>query len=169
MGQAIKAVPDGHRTVTPHLVVRGAAGAIAFYKEAFGAVEHVRMPAPGGKQVMHAEITIGDSHLFLADEFPEMGGKSPEALGGSPVTIHLYVEDVDATVAKAVEAGATLVMPVANMPWGDRYGRVNDPFGHSWSVATHVEDVTREQMIERMAGACADAAEQVAKVAPSAS
>jgi PhnB protein len=161
MAQAIKAVPDGHHTVTPHLVVRDGARAIEFYKQAFGAVEHGRLAAPGGGKVMHAELSIGDSRIFLCDEFPEMGAQSPQAIGGSPVTIHLYVENADATAARAVEAGATLVMPVRDVPWGDRYGKLADPFGHSWSVATHIEDVSPEELAKRMAGAMTSASDCV--------
>jgi PhnB protein len=139
-------IPEGSRTVTPHLVVKGAAKAIDFYADAFGAVEHHRMGAPGGL-VGHAQIQIGDSLLFLADEFP--GSPSPIKLKGTPVTIHLYVEDVDATFARAVKAGAKVKMPVMDMFWGDRYGQVVDPFGHSWSIATHKEDVSPEDMAIR--------------------
>lgn len=154
-----KPIPTGYHAITPHLVIKGAEGAIEYYKKAFGAEELVRMPMPGpdGRmRLMHAELQIGDSKLFLADEFPEHGVTGPN--GHSPVTIHLYVEDVDTVFNRAVEAGATVVMPPADMFWGDRYGKLVDPFGHHWSVSTHLEDPTPEQMKERMnamsRGAC---------------
>jgi uncharacterized glyoxalase superfamily protein PhnB len=136
-------------TVTPHLVCDGAADAIAFYKKAFNAKESARMPGPGGK-IMHAQLTIGDSHIMLVDEFPEMGGFGPKHYKGTPVTLHLYVPDVDAAYKQAVDAGATAKMPPADMFWGDRYGVLVDPFGHSWSLATHKRDLTPEQMMEEM-------------------
>lgn len=135
--------------VMPHLVCAGAADAIAFYKTAFGAVETMRVPGPDGRLV-HAGIQIGTAPIMLIDEMPEWGVLSPKALKGTPVTIHLYVDDVDAFVARAVEAGATLKMPVADMFWGDRYGCVTDPFGHCWSIATHVRDMTAEEIREAM-------------------
>lgn len=150
MTAAVKPIPEGMHTITPHLVCEGAAEAIEFYKKAFGAVERGRMPGPDGK-IMHAMLSIGDSPLMLNDDFPEMaGGRGPKALQGSPVTLHLYVEDVDAAFAKAVAAGATVRMPVADMFWGDRYGQVTDPFGHHWSLATHKQDLTSEQITEGM-------------------
>jgi uncharacterized glyoxalase superfamily protein PhnB len=145
-------IPAGHHTLTPHLVIKGAAEAIEFYTKAFGAEEICRMPFPGPDgttRIGHAALQVGDSRLFLADEFPAQGGFGPH--GNSPVTIHLYVTDADATFARAVEAGATVIMPLANMFWGDRYGRLVDPFGHHWSIAEHLEDLTLEQMQERMA------------------
>jgi uncharacterized glyoxalase superfamily protein PhnB len=148
MTQKAKAIPDGFHTVTPYLAVRDAAKAIDYYKRAFGAVERFRMPTPDGK-IAHAEIQIGDSILMLSDEAPEMGAVSPQALKGTAVNIFLYVPDVDAVFQKAVSAGATALMPVADMFWGDRYGKLRDPFGHEWSVATHKEDLTPEQMGER--------------------
>ena len=148
---SVKPIPEGMHSLTPHIVCDGAADAIAFYRKAFGAVELARLPGPGGK-LMHAAVKIGDSTLMLMDEMPECGGAlGPKALKGSPVTIHLYVEDVDATVAKAVIAGAKATMPVADMFWGDRYGQLEDPFGHRWSIATHVRDVTSEEMQKAMA------------------
>jgi PhnB protein len=153
------AIPEGHHTITPHLIIKGAAEAIEFYKKAFGAKELARMPFPGSNGEMklgHAELEIGDSRLFLADEFPENGGLGPQE-GRSPVTLHLYVPDADATFNQAVEAGATVTMPLADMFWGDRFGKLVDPFGHHWSVATHLEDPTPEQMKERMAAAFAGA------------
>lgn len=146
----VNPIPEGFGTVTPHLVVRGAAKAIEFYKAAFGAEELFSMPGPGGA-VMHAEMTIGNSRIMICDEFPEMC-RSPQTLGGSPVTLHVFVPDVDAAVNRAVKAGAKVTMPVSDMFWGDRYGKVCDPFGHEWSVATHVKDLTPEEI---MAGAAA--------------
>jgi uncharacterized glyoxalase superfamily protein PhnB len=146
----VQKIPDGLHTVTPHLVVKGASDAIAFYTRAFGATELSRMPAPDGK-LMHASIRIGDSVVFLVDEFPEYGSCGPIASGGRPpVSIHLYVDDADALYARAVQAGATATMPVADMFWGDRYGQLTDPFGHVWSIATHTRDLTPEQMHAEM-------------------
>ena len=150
MANAVKPIPADMPTLTPHLVCAGAAEAIEFYKKAFNAVEAARLPGPDGK-LMHAMVRIGDSPLMLVDEFPQWGSFGPKALKGTPVTLHLYVEDVDATVAQAVAAGAKVVMPVADMFWGDRYGQVEDPFGHRWSVATHTRDMTPEEMKEGMA------------------
>lgn len=143
--QNVKPIPEGVHTITPHLVCAGAAEAIEFYKKAFNAVEIHRVPAPGGK-LMHAAIRIGDSMVMLVDENHEWGIKGPKTLNGSPVTIHMYVEDVDATFAQAVAAGATPGMPPQDMFWGDRYGMVVDPFGHNWSVATHVKDMSDEEL-----------------------
>jgi uncharacterized glyoxalase superfamily protein PhnB len=140
-----KAVPEGMHTVTPHLVCAGAAEAIEFYKKAFNAKEAGRMADPQGK-LMHAMIRIGDSAVMLVDEFPDYGSLGPKSLKGSPVTLHLYVEDVDACVKRAVAAGAKITMPVDDMFWGDRYGRLEDPFGHQWSVATHLRDLSVEEM-----------------------
>jgi PhnB protein len=145
----VKPVPEGMHTVTPHLVCAGAAEAIEFYKRAFGAVETARLPGPQGK-LAHAMIRIGDSVVMLVDEFPERGALSPTALKGSPVTIHLYVDDVDATVERAVKAGAKITMPVADMFWGDRYGQLVDPFGHHWSVGTHIRDVSMQEAQQAM-------------------
>jgi uncharacterized glyoxalase superfamily protein PhnB len=141
----VQAIPAGMTTITPHLVCHDAASAIDFYVKAFGAVEVGRLPGPDGR-LWHGMIRIGDAALMLVDEFPEHGSRGPKALNGSPVTIHLYVDDVDATMARAVDAGATVTMPVADMFWGDRYGRLEDPFGHQWSVATHVRDVSPEEI-----------------------
>jgi PhnB protein len=144
-------IPAGHHTITPHLVIKGASEAIEFYKRAFGAEEHGRMPFPGPDGQMklgHAELQIGDSRLFLADEFAESGSLAPS--GSSPVVLHLYVTDADAVFSRAVEAGATVAMPLADMFWGDRYGKLVDPFGHHWSIAEHLEDLTPDQMKERM-------------------
>ena len=142
----VKPIPEGFHSVTPHLAIDGAAAAIDFYKKAFGAVELGRMPAQDGKRLMHAMIRIGDSMVMLADAFPEYGGRGPKALGGTPVTVHLYVTDADKVFAQAVAAGATVAMPIADMFWGDRYGVVADPFGHRWSIATKKKDMTPEEM-----------------------
>lgn len=144
-----KPVPEGFTTVTPHLICAGAAEAIEFYKKAFGAVEQSRLPGPDGK-VMHAEMRIGGSAIMLGEEAPEWGALGPKALKGSPVTIHLYVDDAEECVERAVKAGAKVTMPVADQFWGDRYGKVEDPFGHHWSVATHVRDVSEAEMMEAM-------------------
>lgn len=142
---AAKPIPDGMHSLTPHLVCAGAADAIEFYKKAFNAIEMMRVPSPSGK-LMHAAVRIGDSTLMLVDESPEWGALGPKTLKGSPVTIHLAVENVDAVVEQAVAAGAKVTMPVADMFWGDRYGVLQDPFGHNWSVATHVRDLTPEEI-----------------------
>jgi uncharacterized glyoxalase superfamily protein PhnB len=145
----MKKIPEGMHSITPHLVCAGAAKALDFYQKAFGATEVGRMPGPDGR-LMHAAMKIGDSTVMLADEMPEWGSLGPKALKGSPVTIHIYVEDVDALVARAEKAGAKVTMPVAEQFWGDRYGKLEDPFGHHWSVATHVRDVTPEEMKKAM-------------------
>jgi uncharacterized glyoxalase superfamily protein PhnB len=142
-------IPDGAHTVTPYMTLKDASRAIEFYARAFGAEEVVRMPGPGGRGVMHAEIKIGDSMVYLSDEMPGTGAKSPGALGGTAVTLHLYVPDSDAAYARAVAAGAKGTMPPADMFWGDRFSQVVDPFGHRWSIATHTEDLTPEQMGQR--------------------
>jgi PhnB protein len=144
-----KAIPDGMHTVTPHLICTNAAAAIEFYKKAFNATETSRLPGPGGR-LMHASLRIGDSAVMLVDEMPEHGALSPKSLKGSPVAIHLYVEDADAVAAQAVAAGAKTIMPVTDMFWGDRYGQIEDPFGHRWSVATHVRDVTPAELEQVM-------------------
>jgi PhnB protein len=140
----MQATPKGYHTVTPHLVMRDSAKAIEFYKKAFGATEISRMEMPGGK-IGHAEIQVGDSRIMLADEFPG-ATRSPESLGGTTVSLHLYLADVDSAFKQATAAGAKADMPPADMFWGDRYGKVTDPFGHSWGLATHVKDVTPEEM-----------------------
>ena len=153
-----KKSPSGREGLVPHLVCDPCGDAIEFYKKAFGAEEVVRMPAPDGKRLMHAEITIVGRPVFLADDFPEFcGGKasSPHALGGTPVTIHRYVENCDAAIERAVQAGATIKMPAMDMFWGDRYGVVTDPFGHVWSLATHIRDLTPEEMASGMQAAFA--------------
>lgn len=149
----VKPIPDGMHTVTPHLVCAGAAEAIEFYKNAFGAVELGQVPGPEGK-LLHALIRIGDSPIMLIDEFPQHNTLGPKSLNGSPVTIHLYVQDVEAVVKQAVAAGAKVTMPVADMFWGDRYGVLEDPFGHHWSVATHVRDVNPKELQEAARKAC---------------
>ncbi len=158
MANLVKRVPEGCHTVTPHLVVRGAAEAIAFYKKAFGARELSRHPGPDGKSIMHAEVQIGDSRLYLNDEFPAMGATSPLALNGTPVTIHLWVEDVDSVFNQAVQAGGQVLMPVADQFWGDRYGMLVDPFGHRWSVASHMRDMSPEELMKAAAAAFAGGA-----------
>ena len=142
----VKPILKGMHTVTPHLVCNGASKAIEFYKKAFGAVEMFRMPTPDSKKLLHAEIRVGDSVVMLVDEFPEWEKLGPTALKGSPITLLLYVEDVNSFVNRAVKAGAKVTMPVADMFWGDRYGTLEDPFGYKWSVATHIRDVTPEEM-----------------------
>ena len=149
----VNSVPQGMHTVTPHLVCAGATDAIEFYKNAFNAVEMSRMPGPDGK-LMHAAIRIGDSVVMLGDEMPNWGALGPKALKGSPVTIHLYVEDADAFAARAVAAGAKLTMPVADMFWGDRYGQIEDPFGHHWAVATRQRDPSPQEMQDAMKKMC---------------
>lgn len=154
--RAVKPVPAGYHTATPYLTVRNAAAAIDFYKRALGAVEKERMPGPGGK-LMHAELAIGDSIVMLSDEFPEMGGgpRSPESLGGITGYVFLYVPDVDATMRRAVEAGAHVTMPATDMFWGDRFGKVKDPFGHEWGIATHKEDLSADEIRQRAQAAMA--------------
>lgn len=142
---AVQPIPPGMHSLTPHLVIAGAADAIAFYGQAFGAVEEARLPGPDGK-LMHASVKIGDSALMLVDENPHWGTLGPKSLNGTPVTIHLYVEDVDAVYARALEAGASTKMPPTDMFWGDRYGVLIDPFGHSWSIATHKKDVGKDEL-----------------------
>ncbi len=150
---ATKPIPEGYHTVTPYLAVDDAAQAIDFYKRAFGAKERVRMEAPDNK-IGHAELEIGDSLVMLSDPFPQATTRPPKELGGTSASVFMYVEDVDAVVKQAVDAGATVTMEVADQFWGDRFGSVTDPFGHSWSVATHVEDVAPE-MAERAKAAMA--------------
>ena len=150
---AVSPIPAGHHTVTPHMVLRNSAQAIEFYKKAFGAVEIMRMPGPEGKGIGHAELKIGDSFIYMADEWPGTSLSSPEKLGGTTVSIHLYVKDADALFKQAVAAGAKVEMPLMDMFWGDRFGKVMDPFGHSWSIATHKEDVPPDEMARRGAEA----------------
>jgi len=150
----VKPIPDGYPQVIPYLSVDGASAAIDFYTKVLGAKERMRMPAPGGK-IGHAELEIGDSLVMLADVFPDMGGKTPEALGGTPVTVMVYVEDVDSVFDRAIKAGAKAERPVENQFYGDRAGQFVDPFGHKWFVATHIEDVPADEMAKRAAAAMA--------------
>ena len=150
MANKAKAIPDGYHAVTPYLSINGASAAIEFYKKAFGATEVMRMAQPDGR-VGHAELQIGDSKVMLADEFPDMNFRGPQALGGSPVHLHLYVEDVDRVVKSAVDAGAKEVRPVQDQFYGDRLGTVADPFGHVWHVSTHKEDLPMEELKRRAA------------------
>lgn len=149
MTSKAKPIPDGYHTITPYLTVRGAAKAIEFYKQAFGAQTRGVLPMPDGR-IGHAEIIIGNSIMMLADEFPEHGNKSPQALEGSPVGLAIYVENVDEVFQRAVQAGATVKEEVADKFWGDRAGSVTDPFGHKWTILTHKEDVTIDEMKKRM-------------------
>ncbi len=146
---SVNAIPEGYATVTPYLMVRGADKAIEFYKKVFGATERLRVPA--ADRIAHAEIDIGDSVVMLADECPERGSKSPQTLGGSSVGINLYVKDCDDVFHKAIAAGAKQIRPLENQFYGDRSGMFTDPFGHIWSVSTHVEDVSPEELKKRMA------------------
>ena len=150
MPAGVKPIPEGYHSVTPYLILSGASDAIAFYEKALGAAEVMRLADPGGK-VHHTEIRIGDSRIMLADEHPEMQALSPKTIGGSPVSIHLYVEDVDAAVARAVAAGAKLIRPVADQFYGNRTGGIEDPFGYRWFIATHKEDLTIEEIRQRAA------------------
>lgn len=149
MASKVKPIPDGYHSATPYLILSDAAKAIEFYQRAFGATELMRFPGPGGK-IGHAEIKIGDSQIMLADEFPDMGHQSPKSLGGTPVSIMLYVNDVDATAAQAVSAGATVTKPVQDQFYGDRSGTIEDPFGHVWHISTHKEDVPPDEMDRRV-------------------
>ena len=151
---AAKPIPEGYHTVSPYLAVDDAVRAIEFYVQAFGARELVRMEAPGGK-VGHAELELGDSRIMLSDPFPQASTQPPKQLGGTSASVFMYVADVDAVVKQAVDAGATVTMEVANQFWGDRFGTITDPFGHVWSIATHVEDVPPEEMAERAKAAMA--------------
>lgn len=163
MTAATKPIPDGYTAITPYLVIANASEAIAFYEKAFGAKERFRMPGKDGK-LMHAEIEIDGAALMISDEFPEWGQKSPLALGGTPASIFLYVTDCDARFKQAVDAGAKVVMPPADMFWGDRFSKVIDPFGHEWSIVTHIEDVSPEEMAARgakeMEKGCPDESEK---------
>jgi PhnB protein len=152
MSKAAKPIPDGYSVLSPYLSIRGAARAIDFYKQAFGAKERMRLEMPGG-QIGHAELELGDTVLMLADELPEMGFHGPEKYGGVSMVLHLYVEDADAVVARAESLGAKIMRAVANQFYGDRSGMVTDPFGYSWNIATHVEDLTNEEIQQRAAAA----------------
>jgi PhnB protein len=153
MPAPVKPIPDGYHAITPYLVISGAAAAIDFYKQAFGATEVLRMPDPSGQKIGHAELKIGDASFMLADEYPDMGHRSPASLGGTPVSLLVYVENVDQVVAQALAAGAKELRPVADQFYGDRVGMVADPFGHVWSIATHVEDVPSDELLLRAAAA----------------
>jgi uncharacterized glyoxalase superfamily protein PhnB len=148
-----KPIPDGFHTVSAHLIVQNAPRALDFYAEAFGAQIVMKAMMPDGQSLLHAEIKIGDSAVMLAEENAAWGARSPRSLGGSPVTLHLYVPDCDAVYDRATKAGCTILMPPADMFWGDRYAKVEDPFGHHWSIATHMEDVGAEEMQRRAAEA----------------
>jgi PhnB protein len=154
---AVQPIPEGYHSVTPYLAVDDAAQAIEYYKKAFGAKERGRMEAPGGK-IGHAELEIGDAVVMLSDPLPQFATRSPKELGGTTASLFMYVEDVDATVKRAVDAGATLTVEVEDQFWGDRFGMVTDPYGHQWSIATHVEDVPPEEMAERAKAAMAGVA-----------
>ena len=157
MAGKVKPIPEGYHTVTPYLVMTGAAEAIEYCKKVFGATEVMRFPSPGGR-IGHAEIRIGDSTIMLADDNPEMGFRGPKTFGGSPISLLVYVPDVDKTVDRAVAAGAKLTRPVADQFYGDRTGGLEDPFGHHWYVATHIEDVSPEEMQKRSEAMMAAAA-----------
>jgi PhnB protein len=146
---AVKPIPEGYHTLTPYLTVRDAVRAIEFYKQAFGAQERGVMKGPDGK-VMHAELKIGDSIIMLGDEFPEYGALSPQSTGGAGLGLHIYVDGVDAAFDRAVKAGARVDMPVSDQFWGDRYGKLTDPFGHKWSIATHTKDMSADEMKRSM-------------------
>jgi PhnB protein len=161
---SVKPVPDGYHTLTPFLTVRDAVKAIEFYKQAFGAEERGVAKGPDGK-VMHAELKIGDSIIMLSDEFPEFGSKSPEAIGGSPMGLHIYLDGVDAAFDRAVKAGATVEMPVMDQFWGDRYGKLRDPFGHKWSIGTHIKDLSMDEMKKAMDEAVAKMSDPMQKTA----
>jgi len=152
---AVKPIPEGHHTVTPYLAVDDASTAIEFYKRAFGATERMRMSAPDGK-IGHAEIEIGDSMVMLSDPFPQATTRPPKELGGTTSGVFLYVEDVDAAFQRAIDAGATVAMAPADMFWGDRFGSLIDPFGHNWSLATHKEDLTEQEIADRGQAAMAE-------------
>lgn len=147
---AVSPVPPGYHTVTPYLIVEGAASALEFYKQAFGATEVLRLASPDGK-IGHAEIKIGDSHVMLADEFPDMGIRGPRAIGGTPVGLALYVPNVDALFAQAIAAGGKIERPIEDQFYGDRSGTLIDPFGHKWTIATHIEDVPQDEVERRFA------------------
>jgi len=161
---SVKPVPEGYHTLTPFLTVRDAARAVEFYKQAFGAVERGVAKDPDGK-VMHAELKIGDSIIMLSDEYPEFGALSPESIGGSGMGLHIYLDGVDAAFDRAVKAGAVVEMPVMDQFWGDRYGKLRDPFGHKWSIGTHIKDLSEDEMKLGMDEAFAKAAQKLKKTA----
>jgi len=152
MATNVKPIPEGYHSVTPYLIIKGAAEAIEYYKKSFGATELFRMPTPDGK-IGHAELKIGDSPIMLADEHPDFGHVGPQTLGGTPVGIMIYVDDVDTIYKRAISGGGQEVKPLQDQFYGDRSGTLKDPFGHMWTVATHVEDVAPEEMEKRMAAA----------------
>jgi PhnB protein len=160
----VKPIPDGYHTLTPFLTIRDAARAIDFYKQAFGAEARDVAKGPDGK-VMHAELKIGDSIIMLSDEFPDYGCLSPQTIGGSSSGLHIYLENVDAAFDRAVKAGAKVEMPLADQFWGDRYGKLQDPFGHKWSIATHVKDMSADDMKKAMDEACAQMQDKMQKTA----
>lgn len=148
--QQVSPIPEGFHTITPSIVVDGAAAAIEFYKQAFGAQEIDRAPAPDGTKIFHATLQIGTSRFMLNDQFPDMGCLGPAAIGGSPTSMHLYVDDADAVFEQAIAAGATVTMPIDDVFWGDRYGRLKDPFGHEWAIATRKRNLTLDEMMQGM-------------------
>lgn len=150
MTNKVKPIPEGYHSITPYLIIKGCAEAIEYYKKAFGAKEVMRMDMPGGK-IGHAELLVGNSHIMMADEFPEMGHRSPQTLGGTSVGLALYVEDCDAVFNQAVNSGGKVLKPLQDQFYGDRSGTLEDPFGHQWTVCTHIEDVSPEEMEKRMA------------------
>lgn len=152
----VSPIPEGYHTVTPYLILKNAAAAIEFYKKAFGAVELLRMEAPGGK-IGHAEIKIGDSPVMLADEYPDMGYRGPESLGGTSVSLMVYVDDVDKIYPQAIAVGGKEMRPLQNQFYGDRSGTLTDPFGHVWTISTHVEDISEEELAKRAAAAAKEA------------
>jgi uncharacterized glyoxalase superfamily protein PhnB len=156
MNKPVNPVPEGFRTITPHLVVRGVARAVEFYRQAFGAEETYRKLGPDGVSVMHSDLLLGESHVFVNDELPERGAFAPDGERGTGVTLHLYVPDVDAVHARAVAAGVEILLPLDNYFWGDRYFVLKDPFGHRWSFASHIEDLSPEQIDERAKAVVAD-------------
>jgi len=151
MSKSVKPIPDGFHTLTPYVIVKGAAEALEFYKKAFGAEELFRMPGPDGKTIGHAEFKIGDSIVMISDECLEFGAQSPQTLKGTPVSFMVYVKDADTAFQRAVDAGAKVIRPLENQFYGDRTGTVSDPFGHTWSIGTHVEDVAPEELEKRAA------------------
>ena len=161
---SVKPIPDGYHSITPYLTVRDASRAIEFYKQAFGAKERGVMKGPDGK-VMHAELMIGDSIIMLGDEFPEYGALSPQSTGGAGMGLHIYVDGVDAAFDRAVKAGAEVEMPVMDQFWGDRYGKLKDPFGHKWSIATHTKDMSADEMKHAMDEAMEKMHEKMQKTA----
>ena len=158
-----KPIPEGFHTITPHLVVKDATKAIDFYKKAFGAEEIARHVGPDGRSIMHATLKIGDSRIMLNDEMPDMGCRGPLAIGGTAVTLHLYVQDADKAFERATKAGAKVTMPLADQFWGDRYGIVTDPYGHMWSISTHIQDLSNEELAKAAQAAFANPAKAKAK------